>query len=41
VLKKLKAASAKDFQGHFLELTDKLAKGRRLWDKAYFVETIG
>ncbi len=41
IVKKLKAASSKALLEQFQNTKENLTKGGRLWDKAYFVETIG
>lgn len=41
IVKKLKSSSSKAILEQFPDLTRKLNRGERLWDKAYFSETIG
>jgi putative transposase len=41
IVKKLKAASSKAICEQFEDAKKKLVKGGRLWDKAYFSETVG
>jgi hypothetical protein len=41
IVKKLKSSSDKAILEQFQEVKEMLTKGGRLWDKAYFSETIG
>jgi REP element-mobilizing transposase RayT len=41
IVKKLKSSSGKAIWEQFQEMKEMLAKGGRLWDKAYFSETLG
>ncbi len=41
IVKKLKASSSKAIQNQFPDIPGRLGKGVGLWDKVYFLETIG